>query len=229
MTARGRLGILGGTFDPIHLGHLDAAAAARAALALDEVWFVPLRDPPHRSDRPRATVFHRFALVALALDEREGCRVSDLEVSRAGPSYTADTLRSLAAAGWMPSQIFLILGSDAFAEIPTWREYPRVLDAAHFAVIARPGTTLDAAVGRTPELGRRIVGAGASLPDPPATAVVLVEAETRDVSSTIVRARIAGQRPVDDLVPAAVARYIGVHHLYEPVGPLHGQEQTHRS
>ena len=115
----GRLGVLGGTFDPIHLGHLDAADAARSALALDEVLFVPSHDPPHRPVEPRATAFHRFALTALAVNDRPGCRVSDLELVRDGGSYTSDTLRSLHAAGWPAWQIFFILGADAFAEIAT--------------------------------------------------------------------------------------------------------------
>src|ERR1044071_5581184 len=119
-----RLGLLGGTFDPIHYGHLDAAAAARQALALDEIRFLPAHDPPHRRTDPRATAFHRFALVALAIDGVDAYTASDAELLREGPSYTIDTLRSIEREGWRPSQIFFILGSDAFAEIASWYAFP---------------------------------------------------------------------------------------------------------
>src|SRR5687767_388408 len=116
MTPR-RIGVLGGTFDPVHYGHLDAAGAAQAALALDDVRLIPSHDPPHRPVDPLASAFHRFALLALAIDGRAGWRVSDAEVRRQGASYTIDTLRALHAEGCHPSQIFFIIGADAFAEI----------------------------------------------------------------------------------------------------------------
>src|SRR5918992_5757456 len=95
-----RIGLLGGTLDPIHVGHLDAAEAARQSLGLDSIVVVPSHDPPHRPVDPHASAFHRFALTALATDGRPGWRTSDIEVSRQGPSYTADTLRALQALGW---------------------------------------------------------------------------------------------------------------------------------
>jgi nicotinate-nucleotide adenylyltransferase len=215
MMASGRLGILGGTFDPVHFGHLDAADAARRALNLDQVWLIPSCDPPHRPIDPLASGYHRFALVALAVQADETLRASDIELTRTGPSYTADTLRAVSRQGWHASQIFFILGSDAFAEIATWREFPAVLDAANFVVIARPGTTLDAAAARTPSLRGRL-----------GTSIFLVEARTRDVSSSTIRARLAARQPIDDLVPAAVARHIVAHHLYHAVDNLHGQDSA---
>jgi nicotinate-nucleotide adenylyltransferase len=215
MTVARRLGVLGGTFDPIHFGHLDAAEAARAALRLDEVLFVPAHDPPHKPVDPRASAFHRFALVALAIQEWPGYRLSDMELVREGASYTADTLRALHADGWEASQIFFILGADAFAEIATWREFPAVLGLAQFAVVARPGLGLTDAMARTPALHDRargaVPGAGEDAAD---TAIHLVEARTRDVSSTTIRERLAGGHDIDDLVPAAVARHILTHQLY---------------
>ena len=213
MIAARRLGILGGTFDPIHFGHLDAADAARRAMQLDRVLLIPSFDPPHRPADPMASGFHRFALVALAIQGNDALSASDMELTRTGPSYTADTLRAVARQGWRPSQIFFILGSDAFAEIATWREYPAVLDTANFVVIARPGTTLDAATARTPSLRGRL-----------GQSIFLVEARTRDVSSSTIRARLATRQPIDDLVPAAVARHIAAHHLYGAVDDLHGQD-----
>jgi nicotinate-nucleotide adenylyltransferase len=222
--AHPRLGLLGGTFDPIHVGHLDAADAAQRALALDEIRFIPSHDPPHRPSDPRASAFHRFALVALAIDGNPRYRASDLELRRDGPSYTTDTLRAVQAEGWEASQLFFILGADAFAEIATWREFPAVLDAAHFVVVARPGTSLETAAARTPALRPRLRHAGAAI-ERGGTFVFLVEAHTRDVSSTSIRARLTAGHSIGDLVPAAVARYIVAHKLYGAVSKLHGKDE----
>ena len=221
-----RLGVLGGTFDPVHFGHLDAAAAARAAFGLDDLLFVPSHDPPHRTVDPHATAFQRFALVALAISGIAGYRVSDVELLREGSSYTSDTLRALHAAGWAPVQIFFILGADAFAEIATWHEFPAVLDSAHFAVIARPGMTIEAALARTPALRSRARPASAHADEGGHTGIFLVEAVTRDVSSTVIRGRLAARLPIDDLVPSAAARHIAAHHLYTE-DELHGHDEDH--
>jgi nicotinate-nucleotide adenylyltransferase len=175
---------------------------------------------------PRASAFHRFALVSLAIQDWPGYRASDMELDREGASYTADTLRALHACGWNPSQLFFIVGADAFAEIATWREFPAVLELAHFAVIARPGMTPDEALVRTPDLRPRArLPASRSWNHEDGTAIYLVEARTRDVSSTTIRARLAERREIDDLVPAAVARHIMAHHLYGAVDDLHGKDQ----
>ena len=224
MTTARTIGVLGGTFDPIHFGHLDAAEAARTALDLDEIRLLPLHDPPHRSASPMANAFHRFALVALAIEDRPAYRVSEMELVRPGHSYTADSLRAMHAEGWSPSQIFFILGADAFAEISSWREFPAVLDGAHFIVIARPGTSLEAATARTPELRRRFHRPEETIPSDGNTRIILVEARTRDISSTTIRARVMARESIADLVPAAVARHIVVHHLYGAVGDLHGND-----
>ena len=208
-----RLGLLGGTLDPIHVGHLDAADAARAALRLDEIVVIPAHDPPHRSVDPRASGFHRFAMAALAIEERPGYRVSDMELTREGPSYTALTLRELHGAGWRPSQLFFIIGADAFAEIAAWYDYPAILEACEFAVIARPGTTMADALARTPQLADRI-----------GRTIHLVDAPTADVSSTDIRARLAAGGSADGLVPRAVARHIARHQLYRTADDGHGQD-----
>ena len=221
-----RLGILGGTFDPIHVGHLDAADAACAALVLDEIVLIPAHDQPLRAVEPRATVYQRFALTALAVDDRPDWRVSDMELVRQGRSYTEDTLQTLHEEGWGASQIFFILGSDAFAGIASWHGYPRIFDLAHFVVIARPGTTIEDATARVPELRART-----SLPPREgdnidgATRIYLVHAHTRGVSSTMIRDRLAAGLPIDDLVPPRVARHIYKHHLYGAVDKLHGEDE----
>lgn len=222
MSVPRRMGVLGGTFDPVHLGHLDAAAAARAALALDEILFVPTHDPPHKPTLPRTGAFHRFALVALAIQDTPGYRASDMELAREGTSYTVDTLRALHAVGWRAAQLFFIIGADAFAEIAVWREYPLMLDLAHFVVVARPGTTVDDALANTPDLRSRARLAGNRASEDGTTGIYLVEARTRDVSSTTVRARLTEGHAIDDLVPPAVARHIATHHLYRTADDLHG-------
>jgi nicotinate-nucleotide adenylyltransferase len=212
-----RLGILGGTFDPVHHGHLDAAAVACEALALDRIVLVPSRVPPHRQ-QPVASGYHRFAMVALAIQGLGALRASDMELRREGPSYTAVTLSRLAARGFTPSQLFFITGADAFAEIATWHAYPAVLEASHFVVISRPGHAGSVAA-RLPSLASRVVEVrlGGPAPDGPttgSTVIYVVTAPTTDVSATEVRQRLAEGTPVDDLVPAAVAEYARRHALY---------------
>jgi len=229
MTASGRIGVVGGTFDPIHVGHLDAAEAAARHLVLDEMVFIPSHDPPHRRTGPHASALHRFAMVALAVAGHSRYRVSDDEMLRGGRSYTADSLRRLHAAGWRPAQIFFILGADAFAEIATWHEFPEVLDAAHFVVVARPGTNLANGLARNQALAPRVREHGLLHASDDTTSIVLIEARTRDVSSTAIRARIARGEPIDNLVPAAVAKHIAANGLYTTVNELHGQDESSKS
>jgi nicotinate-nucleotide adenylyltransferase len=197
-----RVGILGGTFDPIHLGHLEAASAARRALSLDRVLLLPARTPPHRGTEPRASTFHRFAMAALAAAERD-MMVSDLELRREGPSYTALTLEALHRDGFAPSQLYFIAGSDAFSEVSTWYDYPRILTLANFVVVSRPGS---------PRASDLI----SSLTSSPALEVLSVEATTPDVSSTEIRRRVAAGESIDGLVPSTVAGHIRRHRLYVP-------------
>jgi nicotinate-nucleotide adenylyltransferase len=223
-----RLGLLGGTFDPIHLGHVAAGRAARAALALDRLQLVPAHVPPHRALEPRASSHHRFAMAAIAALDEPSWTVSDVELRRGGPSFTFDTLRELQLTGLAPGQIFFITGADAFAEIATWSRFPTVLDQAHFVVVTRPGTALAEFEARVPALAGRVraparVGEGAG------TAIVLVEAETPDVSSTAIRARAAGGYSLAGLVPPRVEQYIRRQGLYAAsaieAGALHGQDE----
>jgi len=205
-----RIGLLGGTFDPIHAGHLDAAEAARRALNLSEILVIPAHDPPHRPDEPRASAFHRFAMVCLAIDGRSAYRASDLELRRDGPSYTALTLRDLHRNGWRPSELYFILGSDAFAEIATWYDYPAILEMCEFAVVSRSGLTIDDALAKAPQLRSRI-----------GESIHVVEAPTAAVSSSEIRARLIARRSLEGLVPPAVARHIEIHQLYRTVTELH--------
>jgi nicotinate-nucleotide adenylyltransferase len=168
MNAAGRIGLLGGTLDPIHLGHVETAKAARAALGLERVTILPSRVPPHRALQPIASRYHRFAMSALAVNGVDGLAVSDLELCAPGPSYTADTLtRFRESSGLAASQVFFITGADAFAEIATWHRYPEVLGLANFVVVSRPGFPAEAMRERLRELGGTMItvpGSGFGVP-----------------------------------------------------------------
>lgn len=234
MNEAARIGILGGTLDPIHFGHLDTALAAREALALDRVVIVPARLPPHRNEQPVASPFHRFAMAALAVNGVEGLSASDIELASPGPSYTADTLeRVRGSLGLSASQIFFITGADAFADIETWKRYPEVLDLAEFVAVSRPGMPVAALRQQLPALKDRM-----RLPlrrsdlesRNSRTSIFLVDAPTSDVSSTEIRRRLLAGLPLNGLVPIAIEHHIHQHGLYlqQPLNQstadhLHGQ------
>ena len=213
-----RIGILGGTLDPVHCGHLAAAVAARDAFDLPEVLVLPSRIPPHRPVQPLASAYHRFAMSALAVSGVARLLASDEELRIDGPSYTAETLERLHARGQTPSQIFFVTGADAFADIATWKRYPEVLDLANFVVVSRPGHPIDALPARLPALAgrmRTVPGAMASGAGP---LIFLLEAPTPDVSSTLVRERLRRSEPITGLVPPLVEAHILQHRLYSTVG-----------
>jgi nicotinate-nucleotide adenylyltransferase len=207
-----RIGLLGGTFDPVHLGHLALGRAAVAALGLDEVRVVPSRLPPHRSG-PAVSSHHRFAMAALVALDQPGWTVSDVELARDGPSFSYDTLTAVAAEGYRPTQIFFLLGADAFAEIATWSRFPAVLDLAYFVVVTRPGVSLADIEARVPALVPRFT-TPAALAGRETTGIVPLVAATPDVSSTAIRARAARDESLFGLVTEPVERYIRRHRLY---------------
>jgi nicotinate-nucleotide adenylyltransferase len=213
VTRTGRIGLLGGTLDPVHVGHVEAAIAAQQALALDPVIVMPSRVPPHRHE-PSASMFHRFAMAALAVNDLENIMVSDEELVAEGPSYTAMTLERFLGRGLEPTQLFFITGADAFAEIETWFRYPRVLDFAHFVVVSRPGASLDALTQRLPALRERFAVPSRTAALPPRPSVFLVDARTSEVSSTDVRRRVREGMSIAGLVPSQVEKYIVRQRLY---------------
>ena len=216
MKLQGRIGVLGGTFDPVHYGHLDAADAARRACDLAAVLLLPARTPPHRAAAPRASARHRFAMAALACDGRDALAACDAELAFAGPSFTSLTLQRLARDGLGPAQLFFIIGADAFADIASWHDYPAVLDRSHFVAVSRPGRPVSTLREQMVDLRQRMrEPAGGAVDQPPA--IWLVEAPTRAVSSSALRRRLAAGRPIDGLTPNAVARYIAQHALYMPL------------
>ncbi|OFW07286.1 MAG: nicotinate (nicotinamide) nucleotide adenylyltransferase [Acidobacteria bacterium RIFCSPLOWO2_02_FULL_67_36] len=231
MTEAVRIGILGGTFDPIHRGHVDTATAARAVLSLDGVIVLPSRVPPHRADPPIASRYHRFAMTSLAVNGIAELAASDIELCAPGPSYTIDTLiRFRDRTGLAASQIFFITGADAFAEIETWHRFPEVLELAHFVVVSRPGFPVDGLHRALPSLAARMrpAGAGAARSDSPL--ILLLDARTPDVSSTDIRRRLRAGESIAELVAPAVATHIAQHGLYAGASlvttadHLHGQD-----
>ena len=225
-----RTGLLEGTFDPVHVGHLDVARAAREALGLDEVLLLPSKVPPHRGGGPQTSAYHRFAMVALAVLDQPGLGASDLELRGPAPSYTAATLGRLAGLGRDPLELFFITGADAFAEIATWRDYPALLDRAHFVAVARPGHAVGALREKLPAWSSRMIDIGANAAPagglPVTPSIFLVDRLTTDVSSTEIRRRIRDGAAVGGLVPALVERHLRRHLLYTPLAPaaddLHG-------
>jgi nicotinate-nucleotide adenylyltransferase len=209
-----RIGILGGTLDPIHCGHLAAAVAARDAFDLPEVLVLPSRIPPHRPIQPLASAFHRFAMSALAVSGVPGLLASDEELRLDGPSFTAETLDRLHARGQTPSQIFFITGADAFADIATWKRYPEVLDLANFVVVSRPGHQIEALRARLPALAGRMRAAEGVVPAGAKPMIFLLQAPTPEVSSTLVRDRLRRSEPIAGLVPPLVETHILKHRLY---------------
>jgi nicotinate-nucleotide adenylyltransferase len=214
-----RIGILGGTFDPIHCGHLDVADAAQRALSLTRMFVITSNIPPHRQ-HPHSSAFHRFAMVSLAVLDRPDWRASDLELRLNAPSYTSGTLERFHERGFSATELFFVIGADAFTEIETWRDYPRILDAAHFVVVSRPGTS---AVGslreRLPRLAPRMVEPPSDPLDYGTPLIILIDAQTADVSSSAIRDRRAIGESIAGLVPPNVRQHIEQHGLYRPMTP----------
>lgn len=206
-----RRGWLGGTFDPIHEGHLDVARAACSALGLSGVTLVPSNLPPHRA-QPTASAEHRVAMTRLAASE-PWLDVSTIEIDTPGPSYTATTMDRLEQSGTDLRTLVVVTGADAFAGILSWHRVASLLDRITFAVVSRPGHPAPALTSHLPALARRMctpsnwaVQTGPS--------IVLVDAPTSPVSSTMVRAAVAAGHSLSGLVPAPVASYIAAHGLY---------------
>ncbi len=208
-----RVGILGGTFDPIHCGHLDLGAAVQRALELTSLLVVPANVPPHRPP-PIASSFHRFGMVALAVAGRPGWEASDLELLHDMPSYTAATLQRLHERGFHPRELFFVIGADAFLEIRSWKNYPGILESAQFAVVSRPGCAVDALPGRLPDLAPRMTTTSGDAVVDGHASIFLINAPTADVSSTAIRQRRLAGQSISGLVPPGVEQHIEQHGLY---------------
>jgi nicotinate-nucleotide adenylyltransferase len=206
----GSIGVLGGTFDPVHLGHLAVAEEVRETLRLERVLFVPARLPVHKPGRPVSPAQDRVAMVDLAIADNPAFALSRIEVDRDGPSYAVDTLETLAgealAAGREPDLTF-ILSAEAYAGLPSWHRPERVLELCRMAVVPRPG----AAPVDPVAMARLVPGADRR--------TVVLDGPRLDISGSTIRARVAAGRSIRYLVPDAVVAYIGDHGLYAPPDP----------
>ena len=200
-----RVGVLGGTFDPIHVGHVALAGAALNELELEEILFVPAGQPPHKIGRPISPARDRLAMVELAIAGLDRVSLSRVELDRPGPSYTADTVEALAGSvgdDEPPTELTLILSVDAFADLPTWHDPDRIAARCRVAVAPRPGHAspdVEAVVEHLPQLQGR---------------VTVLSGPNVDVSASDIRRRVASGEPIDGLVSPAVADYIESHRLY---------------
>jgi nicotinate-nucleotide adenylyltransferase len=213
-----RIGILGGTFDPIHCGHVDVGLAAQAALALQRVFVVTANVPPHRP-QPFASAYHRFAMTAIAVAGRDGWRATDLELRVQTPSYTSETLHAFVDRGYASTELYFVIGADAFLDIGSWRDYPSILDLANFAVVSRPGYPVDELSHRLPRLTSRMVRPPADSSTALDPMIFLIDAPTADVSSTAIRRTLASGGSSAGLVPAGVQQHIEQHGLYSSMPP----------
>jgi nicotinate-nucleotide adenylyltransferase len=212
----------GGTFDPVHNGHLAIARAARDALAAD-VHLLPAADPPHKGARG-ADAEQRAAMLALALDGERGLRLDRRELRRPGPSWTVDTLRELRAEHGIDAPIAWMIGGDSLAALDTWKEWRALFALAHLIAVERPGTRLDAdgLARRAPAVQAEAAGRWRTLAAlraaPAGGLAVLPLSELRPEASTELRRRIRTGEPWREWVPPAVAAYIVRHGLYRSRG-----------
>ena len=201
MPGKRRIGVLGGTFDPIHLGHLIIGEEARARLDLAEVVFVPARDPWRKARRDLAHVSDRLAMVNMAVEGNPAFSVSTVDLNREGPSYSVDTLMDIQEEKGREAELYLILGFDALADVPYWHEPARLASLAHLVAARRFGIEVD-----WPALEHAIPSAREH--------ITLLDMPLVIISSTEIRRRVAEGESIRYWVPARVEAYIHEHGLY---------------
>lgn len=196
-----RLGVFGGTFDPVHYGHLVAAEEVRYRLRLDKVLFVPAGMPPHKLDHDITPTRHRLAMLELAIASNPGFALSRVDIDRHGPCYTVDTLALLHEEYGPGTELFFLMGMDSLADILTWKDPERLIRLAWIVVVGRPGFQAD-----VDELDKVLPGA--------AQRICIVDTPLMEVSSSDIRQRVREGAPIRYQVPEAVEAYIRAHRLY---------------
>jgi nicotinate-nucleotide adenylyltransferase len=190
--------VFGGTFDPIHIGHVRVAEAVRDAIPLDPVFFVPAARPRLRSALPVATIDHRVAMVRLAVRGLSWARVSMVDAVRPGPAYSVDTLRDLRRELGEAADLYLIVGADSLASLPEWKNPGELAGMARLVCVGRPGNVRPSGLP----------------PEHPGREAMYVEGPMAEVSATDIRKRIKSGRPTTGLLQASVANYIERNRLY---------------
>ena len=210
------LGVYGGSFDPIHFGHLLPVEEARVATGLDEILYVPAFAPPHKPQGSSASAFHRFAMCAIALEAYPHLLLSDFESSRGGTTYTIETLRHVRANN-PESEVFLVVGSDSMAGLATWREWREIVAGHRVVVVYREGVDYAALREKLPpELAARLAPLGARPHDELAENQTVFWAGNAPVtiSSTWIRSALPSVQSLSESLPPAVERYARRHRLY---------------
>lgn len=218
-----RIGLLGGTFNPIHRCHLTVAAQARERLGLDRILFIPAGDPPHKRAGALIPAEHRLEMVRLAIAGEPAFSLSDIELRRASPSYSIETVRALRGEYGERADLFFIIGLDAFLELAGWRQADDLLRLIHFVVVSRPGTAF-AGLGTMPLLPACDPAALAALdtggrerlelPVSATARLILLRLPPCDISASAIRARLRSGQSIANLLPATVESYILRHKLY---------------
>ena len=196
------IGVLGGTFDPVHNGHLIVAEETRARLDLTETLWVPAGQPPLKTNTPISAVEHRVQMVRLAITDKPYFKLSTMEIERAGPSYTVDTIAELQGNLGAGNELFFILGWDNLDELPRWRQPSRLIKMCRLVAVPRPGSPrpdLNSLEAVIPGLSQR---------------VILLDGPQIDISASEIRDRVARRLSIRHLVPEPVDRYIKQHRLY---------------
>jgi nicotinate-nucleotide adenylyltransferase len=204
-TAAGRIGILGGTFDPPHIGHLWLATLVADALNLDRILFMPAAQPPNKRQQRLTRATDRLLMTRLAITGEPRFGLTMIEMERPGPSYTIDSVEQLQAS-YPDAQLFLVMAADSLRQIDTWREPDRLLSMIEWAVGPRPGTKMPTEGGLRERFG------------PAAGRIHLLDGPSLDVSSSQIRARVAGGHAIRYLVPRAIEELIASRRLYRPRG-----------
>ncbi|MDD4238093.1 MAG: nicotinate-nucleotide adenylyltransferase [Desulfotomaculaceae bacterium] len=198
-----RLGIMGGTFDPIHFGHLVTAEGARYEYKLDKVIFIPTGQPPHKQNIKRTEPWSRFEMTRLAVATNPFFEISPLEIERPGPSYTIDTVQEIARL-FPGTQIYFITGADAVSEILIWKKVEQILSICRFIAATRPGYKLGETWKKIDEL-----------PQDLKKNILCMEVPALAISSTGIRQRVREGRPIKYLLPESVEEYITSNNIYQ--------------
>ena len=218
-----RLGLLGGTFNPIHNGHLAIARQTREALALDRILFIPTNDPPHKAPENLASAKDRYEMVRLAIGADPILAISDVELRRSGTSYSIDTVRQLQQENGPQTELFFLIGLDAFLDLPSWHQPDKLLTLCSFIVISRPGLSFQAlsTLSLLAPLSQQSLidldkGRSSKLTVQMGThSLICLRLPPSDISASEIRSKFKQGLPTASLLPPKVESYILQHHIYD--------------